>query len=113
MEMSIPPGAPTMTLYHVTSKVNMASIDATGLDPSKATHGEKAVWLVSRSNISWALGHTAAKPGRGAIGELVVYRCEVSRRSLRRFRRGIWRSYSTVRPVAVTGSSEYTDNYPS
>lgn len=102
-----------MTLYHVTSAANMVSIDATGLDPAKATHGEKAVWLVSQSMVHWALGHTAAKPGRGGVNDLVVYRCEVSRRALRRFHRGIWRSYSVVRPVSVTRSETYTQSYPS
>jgi len=103
-----------MRLYHVTNRCNQASIDATGLDPAKASHGvEKAVWLVSRSVVPWALAHTAAKPGRGGVADLVVYSVDVPRRDLKRFRRGVWRCYRTVRPVGVTGSAEYTDSYPS
>ena len=103
-----------MRLYHVTSAKNQASIDATGLDPQRAQHGvEKAVWLVTRSTVVWALAHTAAKPGRGAIGDLVVYTVDVPRRDLKRFRRGIWRSYKVVQPVSVTGSATFTDTYPS
>ncbi len=100
-------------LYHVSSQANCESIDRDGLDPARATHGEKAVWLVSRSNVIWALAHTAAKPGRGAIETLVVYSVSVPRAKLRRFRRGIYRTYSTVVPTSVERSGVYTDSYPS
>ena len=73
----------------------------------------RAVWMVARSAIPWALAHTAAKPGRGGVNDLVVYRCEVPRRKLRRYRRGIWRCYETVRPAACEPSSIYTTTYPS
>lgn len=101
-----------MTLYHITHRDNQASIDAVGLDPSRATHKEKAVWLVAKSNVMWALGHTAAKPGRGAIRDLVVYTCDVPRSKLRRYKRGIWRTFETVRPASITSSATYTDAYP-
>ncbi len=103
-----------MRLYHVTSRSNQESIDATGLDPAKACHGvEKAVWLVSQSVVPWAIAHTAAKPGRGGVADLVVYTVDVPRVDLKRFRRGIWRCYRVVRPVDVTGSATFTDSYPS
>lgn len=102
-----------MTLYHVASRRNVASIDRDGLLPELAVNKEKAVWLVSRSNVTWALAHTAAKPGRGAIGDLVVYECWVGRKSVRRYHRGIWRSFDVVRPVSMVGSAAYTDSYPS
>lgn len=102
-----------MTLYHVTSRTNRGSIAIEGLDPRYATHGRRAVWLVARSNVAWALAHTAAKPGRGRVADLVVYRCEVPRSALTRFRRGIWWSTRVVRPVCVEPSSVYTDAYPS
>ena len=102
-----------MTLYHIASRTNCPSIDATGLDPQRAVNKERAVWLVTRSNVAWALAHTAAKPGRGGVNDLVVYTCQVPRRKLRRYRKGIWRCYETVRPVACTGSETYTQSYPS
>ena len=52
-------------------------------------------------NKASALAHTAAKPGRGPIEDLIVYRVEIARSKLRRYRRGIWRTFETVRPISV------------
>ena len=60
-----------------------------------------------------ALAHTAAKPGRGPIEDLIVYRVEIARSKLRRYRRGIWRTFETVRPISVESARVYTDSYPS
>ena len=57
-----------MTLFHVTSKANQASIDAVGLDPERATHQEKAVWLVGRRTSCGAGPHrrqAGSRPDRG------------------------------------------------
>ena len=101
-----------MVLYHVTHRRNIASIDTRGLLPAKSTGKEQAVWLVSRSLVPWALGHTAAKRGRGPITKLVVYRCEVARSKVRRFARGTWRCFEVVKPTGMEPSSAWTDTYP-
>jgi hypothetical protein len=99
-------------LFHVTGQRNRRSIGKSGLDPQRSQGREQAVWLVSRSLVAWALAHTAAKPGRGTVQQLVVYECQISRAQLRRYRRGIWRCYRTVRPSGWAPNSEYTQAYP-
>jgi hypothetical protein len=101
-----------MVLYHITPKRNTASIDERGLLPEKSTGKEKAVWLVTKSVIWWALWHTCAKRGRGPITKLVVYRCEVPRNKLRRYGKGVWRCFETVRPVTMLPATAYAMNYP-
>lgn len=101
-----------MKLYHITNRANLESINEFGLLPERAVNKEKAVWLVSKKNILWALAHTAAKPGRGAVTDLVVLTCNVARSKLRRYRKGIWRSFEVVRHTSVEESSVYTDSYP-
>jgi hypothetical protein len=90
----------------------MASIDKHGLLPERATGKEKATWLVTRSQVVWATAHTATKPDKAPIDRLVVYRVEVSRAKVRRFRRGIWRSFEPLRPVGCEPASAYTLSYP-
>jgi hypothetical protein len=90
----------------------MASINRHGLLPEKATGREKATWLVSRSQIVWAIAHTATKRDKAPITKLVVLRVEVPRSSVRRFRRGIWRSFVPLRPVGCEAASAYTLSYP-
>jgi hypothetical protein len=101
-----------MTLFHVIHDRNRDSIDRHGLLPDKAVGKEKAVWMVTRSLIWWALMHTVMKPGRGPLTKLVVYRCEVPRNKLRRFGKGTWRCFETVRPVSVLPATAYAMNYP-
>jgi DNA-binding phage protein len=59
------------------------------------------------------LTHTLLKPGRGPITDLVVYRCEVPRSKLRRFKAGIWRCFESVRPIGMEPAAVYGANYPS
>jgi hypothetical protein len=101
-----------MTLFHVTPARNRRSIDRLGLLPEKAVGKEKAVWMVTRSLIWWALMHTVMKPGRGPLTKLVVYRCEVPRNKLRRFGKGTWRCYEKVRPVSMLPATAYAASYP-
>ena len=101
-----------MVLFHITNKKNVASIDRLGLLPERAMGKEKSVWLVTRTMIPWALAHTATKPGKGPITRLVVYRVETTRSKVRRFRRGIWRSFEMIRPDGCEPASVYTLAYP-
>src|SRR5262245_35254248 len=100
-----------MVLYHVTNRRNVASIDKDGLLPEKSVGKEKSVWLVTRSLIWWAFWHTCNKPGRGPLSKLVVYRCEVPRGKLRRYGKGIWRCFETVRTVSMLPATAYAANY--
>jgi hypothetical protein len=101
-----------MTLFHVTRTRNRESIDRLGLLPEKSTGKEKAVWMVTKSLIWWAILHTVQKPGRGSIDKLIVYKCVIPRNKLRRFGRGTWRCYETVRPVSLLPAAAYAMNYP-
>ena len=102
-----------MFLYHITPRRNMASIDKYGLLPEKATGKERAVWLVSRSLIPWGLAHTATKPGKAPVHKLLVYRVEIARAKVRRFRRGLWRAFERVQPVGwPEPASVFTLSYP-
>jgi hypothetical protein len=62
--------------------------------------------------IPWGLAHTATKPGKGPITKLVVFRVETTRAKVRRFRRGIWRSFETLQPTGYEPASAYTLAYP-
>jgi hypothetical protein len=99
-------------LFHVTHRRHMKGIDKNGLLPEKAAGKEKAVWLVTRTFVCWALAHTANKPGRGPINKLVVYRCELKRPQVRRYRRGLYRCFEVVRPIGIEPVSAFTDTYP-
>jgi hypothetical protein len=101
-----------MVLFHITHRRNMASIDRLGLLPERATGRELAVWLVTKSCIIWALMHTALKKGRGPLPQLVVYEVELPRSKVRRFSRGLYRTFEMVRPVSVEPASTYTNAYP-
>lgn len=98
-----------MRLYHVTSKRKASSINRSGLDPAHATGKRQAVWLVAASRIPWALAHTAAKPGRGNVRNLIVYTVQVPRRKLTRYARGIWYTPEIVRPDCWQPSAHWTD----
>jgi hypothetical protein len=101
-----------MTLFHVTHSRNQDSIERRGLLPEKSTGKEKAVWLLTKSLIWWALMHTVMKPGRGPLTKLVVYRCEIPRNKLRRYGKGTWRCFETVRPGSMLPATVYAMNYP-
>jgi hypothetical protein len=101
-----------MVLYHITPRRNMTSIDKHGLLPERATGKEQAVHLVTRGLIPWGLAHTATKPDKAPLTKLVVYRVEVSRSKVRRFRRGLWRSFERLWPVGCEPASVYTLAYP-
>ncbi len=102
-----------MRLVHVTDSRNLPSIQARGLDPSKATGKRAAVWLLAPSNEPWGVAHTLGKPrakGRG-IEHHVVLEIEVPRAWLTRFARGVWfcgwvipaARITAIRPAAECG----------
>jgi hypothetical protein len=99
-------------LYHVTPKRNAASIDKHGLLPERATGKTKCVWLATRSKIAWVLSHLASKPGKAPIPKLLVFRVEVPRSKVRRFRRGIWLSAKRLWPIDCEPAGVYTRSCP-
>ena len=88
------------------------AIDRPGLLPEKAVGKEMAVWMVTRSLIRWEPMHTEMEAGRGPLPKLVVSRCEVPRNELRRYGKGTWRCFETVRPVWVLPATAYAMNDP-
>jgi hypothetical protein len=87
-------------------------IDRHGLLPEKMVGKEMAAWMVTRSLIWWAPMHTEMSAGRGPLPKLVVYRCEVPRNELRRYGKGTWRCFETVRPVSVLPATACALNDP-
>jgi hypothetical protein len=81
-----------------------------GILPALARGSLKAVWLVSRSRLAWAIAHVRE---RHAVSEVVVFRVRVSRGALVRRRRGVWSAAApvlpsqivSVRPAAFTGAA--------
>ncbi len=103
----------TVILFHVTHRRNCKGIDKHGLLPDKAIGKEKSVWLVTKTSIPWAVMHTLSKPGRGPLADLVVYRVEVPRARLPRFKQGVWRCFDVVRPIDREPAATYAVTYPS
>jgi hypothetical protein len=104
--------AKKLTLFHISPARNRRSIDRKGLLPEKATGKERSIWLVTRTLIPWALAHTATKPGKAPIPKLLVYRVETTRAKVRRFRRGIWRTFEPLQPIGCEPAIAFTPTYP-
>ena len=101
-----------MKLYHCTNRKNLESIQAIGLDPSRAAGARKAVWAGASSKIAWAIVHVLSKDrNRGcSIDDLVVIELDVPRSQLTRHARSVWYSYATISPsqiVAIRDASVY------
>jgi hypothetical protein len=96
--------------FHVSPARNTRSILRFGILPALAKGSHKAVWLVSRSRLEWAMAHVRA---RHAVAEVAVFRVSVSRAALVRRRRGVWSCSSpvvpsqivSVRPAAFAGAA--------
>lgn len=77
--------------FHVTTTACVESIAASGLLVCCAapTARIKGVWLVTASKVAWAIVHVASKR-RVALEQVVVVEIEVNRKTLKKFRQGIW-----------------------
>ena len=95
-----------MRLYHATPQSNIASIQANGLDPNRATGKEPHIWLHTVSRRSWAILHTS-KRHKCDISQVVIIEVEIPRSKIRRRRRGIW---TTAEPISefqsITNTTE-------
>lgn len=94
---------PTTTLYHATTRQNLASIQAHGLLVNKAdaTARIKGVWLHSRSQSPWAVLHTMRKH-RATLDDVVVLAIRVQRESLTRFKTGLYYSKTDIAAGRIT-----------
>lgn len=91
-----------MLLYHATPVRNDASILRTGLETARAVGAKKVVWLHTRANTPWAVLHVA-KRHRCDPRDVVVFEVRVSKKHLRRFRRGLWYCVVDVPPQRLDG----------
>ncbi|HEX5273545.1 MAG TPA: hypothetical protein VFW33_23780 [Gemmataceae bacterium] len=97
-------------LLNVSPARNTRPIVRFGLLPALARGRIKAVWLVSRSRLEWAIAHVRK---RHAVSEVGVFRVRLSRGALVRRRRGVWSaaepilpwSIVSVRPAAFCGAA--------
>lgn len=103
-----------MRLYHATLRPRTGSIDRLGLLTRFARGARRAVWAVTRSQVSWAILHVADRHA-ARIQDVVVYEIDVPRRWATRWRRGGWwigrdvppgrfRGVTTMREVSLEGS---------
>lgn len=88
-------------LYHVTSRHVAYSITREGLHPDYSRCSRPGVYLASRDRLPWLARHVSRRHGL-APDQIVVYRCRVSRRALRRVARGLYRSVAVVLPERIT-----------
>jgi hypothetical protein len=84
--------------FHVSPARNTRSVLRFGILTALARGPSKAVWLVSRSRLSWAIAHVRE---RHAVSEVVVFRVCVSRGALVRRRRGVWSCSSPILPSQI------------
>lgn len=96
--ISVKPAPGSMlTLYHV-SPASRDSIVRYGLLPERSRGKLKAVWLVDRHMLTWAIAHTAFRHDV-TIDSLFIYICHISERVVRSTR---WPGiYYTTAVVAV------------
>jgi hypothetical protein len=76
-------------IQHATLKQHLASIEAEGLDPKRATGKQDLVWLHTPGRTMWAVLHTQKRHGV-ALAEVLVLDLDVPRGWLRRAWRGLW-----------------------
>jgi hypothetical protein len=99
-----------MKLFHITHRNNLASIQATGLEPERAVGARKAVWAGTQARVQWGIVHVLSKPrNKGAtVEDIVVLELEVSRRTLTRYGRvrGVWFTPCTVPPSSIVAMHE-------
>jgi len=77
------PGS-VVTVYHI-SPAPKDEVISRGLLPEKARGKLKAVWVVDRDMITWAIAHTALHHNV-TIGALSCYECHINEALLRRTR---------------------------
>lgn len=94
-----------MIFYHVTPRWNIKSIENTGLRPCFAVGKTQAVYLVTESNLRWAIEHTR-KRFSTSHSNIVVITVVIPRRwalagkikPLRRLGRGFWMCMVDIPP---------------
>ena len=84
--------------WHVTPATNVQSVLSCGLLPSLARGSLKAVWLVSRCRLTWAVRHVRKRHG---VAEVAVISVRVDRASLIRRRRGVWSTATLISPSQI------------
>jgi len=91
-----------MRLYHATTRDRLAHIRQEGLLVSKADPATslKAIWLHTSSHSAWAVVHTIRKH-KTSLDQIVVVEVFIARRSLRRFRTGLWYTVEDIKASAL------------
>lgn len=93
-----------VTLRHATPRKNVRSIHEHGLLPWLAKGRLRAVWLHSPAQTDWAIAHVAR---RHAVdpADVVILEVEVSRRVLKRFKRGLWTCPVRIAPQFIVSTN--------
>jgi hypothetical protein len=96
-----------MTLYHVTSARNLASILRSGLQVAGSHQGRPVVWLCDRDRLLWTLGHVARWKDRDPSSMRILgVACEPDR--LPCARPGIYLSWFDIPPGKIVLSALHT-----
>jgi len=84
------------TLYHITRRENLISIEENGIDPLMSRGKLKVVWLVRKSLVIWAIFHIC-KRDKLLVGQVSILQVRVSERQMvKTNKRGVW--YVYVKP---------------
>ena len=77
------------TYRHTTTRANLASILAEGLDPKRATGKKELVWLHTPARTVWAILHTQKRHG-AVLADVVTLEVSIPRSWVVRAWRGLW-----------------------
>lgn len=99
----------TVYLYHVTSKHHFLPVNLLGLLSEFSEGKRKAVWLVSKRAVSWAVEHTCREKGLNPE-DLIIVRVRVRRSWLRKNKvDGVWYCNRDILPCRIEWIKYYHD----
>jgi len=92
----------TVTLYHVAHENNWYSIVERGLLTRLARGRIPAIWLVTKTNRSWAIDHVCKMHPGWTKESLVIFEVAVRRSNLKKTKmRGVWYCMSDIQPNGI------------
>jgi len=92
---------------HATLHQHLASILATGLDPTHATAAPPLIWLHTPGQTPWAVLEVVERHG-AALTDVILLDVQVPRQWLQRAERGLWTCDRVIAPGRLrVGESGY------
>src|SRR5260370_384458 len=79
----------TKTLYHVTPRINLESIDTFGLLVDYAKGKTRGIWLCDADRLPWAVHHISQHHGR-SVDDMSILHVNANLLTLRTVRKGVF-----------------------